>query len=45
MELMTTSCSCEKPIAIEKGERKGAARTECARCGLPVPLRLPGGPA
>jgi hypothetical protein len=36
------TCACEKPVAVEKSERKGAARTECARCGLPVPLRLPG---
>lgn len=38
--MTTTTCSCEKPVAIEKSERKGAARTECGRCGLPIPLRL-----
>jgi hypothetical protein len=37
---MTTTCTCEKPIPVERAERKGAAVTECARCGLPIALRL-----
>jgi hypothetical protein len=34
------TCICTKPIPIERAERKGVARTECARCTLPLPLRL-----
>jgi hypothetical protein len=34
------SCQCAAPVRVERAERKGAASTECARCGLPVPLRL-----
>jgi hypothetical protein len=34
------TCSCEKPIPIERSERKGVAHTECVRCGLPLPLKL-----
>jgi hypothetical protein len=37
---MSTTCTCEKPIPVERATRKGAAQTECARCELPVPLRL-----
>ena len=37
---MTPTCTCEKPVPVERAERKGAATTECARCGLPVKLRL-----
>jgi hypothetical protein len=32
------TCQCRYPIAEERAERKGAARTYCARCGLPVPI-------
>jgi hypothetical protein len=32
------TCECHYPIAEERAERKGAARTYCARCGLPVPI-------
>jgi hypothetical protein len=38
--LRLASCTCEKPVPVERATRKGAARTECARCGLPVALRL-----
>jgi hypothetical protein len=31
-------CSCAKPVPVERSERKGAARTECGRCGLPVKI-------
>jgi hypothetical protein len=34
------TCTCEKPVPVQRAERKGAASTECAKCGLPVPLRL-----
>jgi hypothetical protein len=37
---MTPTCTCEKPLPVERAERKGAATTECARCGLPLRLRL-----
>ena len=37
---MTRTCECEKPIPVERAVRKGVASTECARCGLPVALRL-----
>ena len=36
----TDTCTCLLPIPVERAERKGAARTHCARCGKPVPLRL-----
>ncbi|HVD24457.1 MAG TPA: hypothetical protein VNB86_00520 [Gaiellaceae bacterium] len=34
------TCTCERPVPIERSERKGTSRTECARCGLPVPLAM-----
>jgi hypothetical protein len=37
------SCSCAAPVAVERAERKGAAWTECARCLLPVPVKLVSG--
>ncbi|MEN3342703.1 MAG: hypothetical protein V7644_2107 [Actinomycetota bacterium] len=39
--MSTTTCSCPTPVPVERATRKGAAQTECARCGLPVALRLP----
>ena len=33
-------CACLQPIPQERAERKGAARTYCARCNRPIPLRL-----
>jgi hypothetical protein len=33
-------CTCEHPIRVHRAERKGAAITVCARCGLRVPARL-----
>lgn len=32
-------CRCELPVRVERAERRGAARTYCARCDLPVPIR------
>jgi hypothetical protein len=34
------TCSCPTPVPVERATRKGAAQTECLRCGLPIPLRL-----
>lgn len=31
-------CACAVPIPEARATRKGAARTFCARCGLPVRL-------
>jgi hypothetical protein len=31
-----TICVCPVPIPEVHADRKGAARTHCARCGLPV---------
>jgi hypothetical protein len=36
----TETCTCLLPLPVQRAERKGAARTHCARCGKPVPLRL-----
>jgi hypothetical protein len=37
---MTTTCTCAKPLPVERATRKGAAATFCVRCGLPLALRL-----
>jgi hypothetical protein len=37
---MTPTCTCAKPVPVERATRKGAAATECARCGQPLALRL-----
>jgi hypothetical protein len=34
------ACACERPVPIERAERKGAAETVCLRCGNPVSARL-----
>lgn len=39
-DLSSPTCSCERPLPQERAERKGASRTTCERCGLPVRLRL-----
>jgi hypothetical protein len=33
-------CECPRPIAEQRAERRGAARTYCVRCGLVLPLRM-----
>lgn len=33
-------CDCLQPIPEERAERRGAARTYCARCDRELPLRL-----
>jgi hypothetical protein len=37
---MTPTCTCATPVPVEHATRKGAASTECARCGLPIAPRL-----
>jgi hypothetical protein len=37
---MKATCTCAKPLPVERATRKGAAATVCARCGLPLALRL-----
>jgi hypothetical protein len=39
-DLSAATCSCARPLPQEQAERKGASRTTCARCGLPIRLRL-----
>jgi hypothetical protein len=34
----TANCTCEHPVPRVRAEHKGAARTYCDRCGLPVRL-------
>lgn len=31
-----STCTCPSPLATVVAARKGAARTYCARCGLPT---------
>ena len=31
-----TACACATPTPQVRAEHKGAARTYCARCGLPI---------
>ena len=33
-------CICEKPLPVHIAERKGAARSVCARCERPLRLQL-----
>jgi hypothetical protein len=33
-------CECEKPLPVHLAERKGAARSVCARCERPLRLQL-----
>jgi hypothetical protein len=33
-------CTCEKPLPVHIAERKGAARSMCARCERPLRLSL-----
>jgi hypothetical protein len=34
------TCTCSKPVPVERATRKGAAHTECAKCGHPIRLTL-----
>jgi hypothetical protein len=33
-------CECEKPLPVHLAERKGAARSVCARCERPLRIQL-----
>ena len=33
-------CTCDKPLPVHIAERKGAARSVCARCERPLRLQL-----
>jgi hypothetical protein len=33
-------CICDKPLPVHIAERKGAARSVCARCERPLRLQL-----
>jgi len=33
-------CDCAAPIAEQRAERRGAARTYCARCDRELPLTI-----
>lgn len=37
-----TLCTCAKPIPELRASRKGAARTYCAHCGLPMRIDFGG---
>jgi len=36
----TEWCVCAKPLPVHIAERKGAARSVCARCERPLKLQL-----
>jgi hypothetical protein len=36
----TEWCTCDKPLPVNIAERKGAARSVCARCEKPLRLTL-----
>jgi hypothetical protein len=35
---LSTTCACSPPVPDVRADRKGAARTYCARCGLPMKI-------
>jgi hypothetical protein len=36
----TDWCTCDKPLPVHIAERKGVARSVCARCERPLKLQL-----
>ena len=38
--VVIATCTCAVPIPVVKAERKGAARTVCARCDRPIRLEF-----
>lgn len=40
--VLTRTCTCATPVPQVTAARKGAARTVCARCGLPIRIALEG---
>jgi hypothetical protein len=37
---MAEQCQCPVPVPVVKAERKGAARTVCARCDRPIRIEF-----
>lgn len=35
-----STCTCAKPVPVQRAKRKGAATTMCARCDKPLALTL-----
>ena len=38
--VMIETCQCAVPVPVVKAERKGAARTGCARCERPIRIEF-----
>jgi hypothetical protein len=38
--VLTDTCRCAVPVPVVKAERKGAARTVCARCDRPIRIEF-----
>ena len=38
--VMTETCQCAVPVPVVTAERKGAARTVCARCDRPIRIEF-----
>ena len=38
--VVTETCRCAAPAPVVRADRKGAARTYCGRCGLPMRIEL-----
>jgi hypothetical protein len=38
--VLTATCQCAVPVPVSKAERKGAARTVCAKCGQPARIEF-----
>jgi hypothetical protein len=38
--VVTETCQCAAPAPVVRADRKGAARTYCARCGRPMRIEL-----
>lgn len=36
--LTSATCTCSMPVPVVRASHKGAARTHCATCGLPIKL-------
>ena len=37
----SVTCTCPDPVPVERATRKGAAQTECLRCGRPIRMLPP----
>jgi len=38
MTSATATCACSVPVPVVRASHKGAARTHCATCSLPIRL-------